>query len=104
MKLADMDLFEVHEAFAAQVIATLRRFESKEHAAKLGLSEPIGTIDLAKMNPNGGSIAIGHPFGATGARVLMQAAYEMKRKNLGTAFISICAAGGLGMTIVLERS
>lgn len=104
MKLSDMDLFEVHEAFAAQVIATLRRFESKEHAAKLGLSEPIGTIDLAKMNPNGGSIAIGHPFGATGARVIMQAAYEMKRRSLGTAFISICAAGGLGMSMVLERS
>lgn len=104
MTLADMDLIEMHEAFAAQVVATLRRFESKEHAQKLGLAAPIGSVDLAKMNPNGGSIAIGHPFGATGARVIMQAAYEMKRRSLGTSFISICAAGGLGFSMVLERS
>lgn len=104
MTLADMDLVEMHEAFAAQVLATLRRFESKEHADKLGLKAPIGSIDRAKLNPNGGSIAIGHPFGATGARVIMQAAYEMARRNLGTGFVSICAGGGLGFSMVLERS
>jgi acetyl-CoA acyltransferase len=104
MKLADMDLVEMHEAFASQVVATLRRFESQAHADKLGLKEPIGTIDPAKLNPNGGSIAIGHPFGATGARVIGQAAHEMARRDLGTAFVSICAAGGLGFSLVLERS
>jgi acetyl-CoA acyltransferase len=104
MRLEDMDLVEMHEAFAAQVVATLRRFESQEHAAKLGLSAPIGKIDLAKLNPNGGSIAMGHPFGATGARVISQAAHDMARRNLGTAFISICAAGGLGFSMILERT
>lgn len=104
MTLADMDLVEMHEAFAAQVLATLRRFESQEHADKLGLARPIGSIDRAKLNPNGGSIAIGHPFGATGARVISQAAHEMARRNLGTAFVSICAGGGLGFSMVLERS
>jgi len=104
MTLDDMELVEMHEAFAAQVLATLQRFESKKHAENLGLKKPIGTIDRAKLNPNGGSIAIGHPFGATGARVIMQAAYEMKRAGLGTAFVSICAAGGLGFSMVLERN
>lgn len=103
MTLADMELVEMHEAFAAQVLATLQRFESKEHAAKLGLKAPIGSIDRAKLNPNGGSIAIGHPFGATGARVITQAAHEMARRNLATGFVSICAAGGLGFSLILER-
>ena len=104
MTLADMDLVEMHEAFASQVLATLQKFESKEHAAKLGLAKPIGEINRAKLNPNGGSIAMGHPFGATGARVISQAAHEMHRQGHGTAFVSICAGGGLGFSMVLDRN
>lgn len=103
MTLSDMDLVEMHEAFASQVLATLVRFESQDHADALGLSEPIGTVDRDKLNPNGGSIAMGHPFGATGARVIGQAAHEMARRELGTGFVSICAGGGLGFSMVLER-
>lgn len=104
MRLADMDLIEMHEAFASQVLATLRRFESQEHADSLGLSEPIGTVDLDKLNPDGGSIAMGHPFGATGARVIGQAAHGLAERDLETAFVSICAGGGLGFSMVLERA
>jgi acetyl-CoA acyltransferase len=104
MKLSDIDFVEMHEAFAAQVLATLRRFESKEHADMLGLSAPIGEIDLEKLNPNGGSIAMGHPFGATGARVISQAAHELVAGDHETCFVSICAGGGLGFSMVLERA
>ena len=103
MTLADIDFVEMHEAFASQVLATVRRFESKEHAEQLGLSAPIGTVDMDAMNPNGGSIAMGHPFGATGTRVIGQAAHEMQRADHNSCFVSICAGGGLGFSMVLER-
>lgn len=104
MKLADVDMIEMHEAFAAQVLATLRRFESRDFAERLGLSAPIiAEVDRDRLNPNGGSIAVGHPFGATGARVISQCAHEMARQGHGSAFISICAGGGHGFSMVLER-
>ncbi|MCB1055764.1 MAG: acetyl-CoA C-acyltransferase, partial [Acidobacteria bacterium] len=104
MRLADAEMIEMHEAFAAQVLATLQRFESATFAEQLGLDGPIiGEVDRARLNPNGGSIAMGHPFGATGARVISQAAHEMARADRGTAFISICAGGGHGFSMVLER-
>ena len=104
MKLSDVDLFEMHEAFAAQVASNLQAFASAEFAKRLGRSAPMGEVDRTRLNVNGGSIAIGHPFGATGARVIMQALGELKRSNLNTALCTVCAAGGLGAAVVLERT
>lgn len=104
MRLADIELIEMHEAFAAQVLATLQRFESRVFAEQLGLTAPIiDEVDRERLNPNGGSIAMGHPFGATGARVISQAVHEMVRADRATAFVSICAGGGHGFSMVLER-
>jgi len=100
----DVDLIEIHEAFAAQVLSTLRAIESKQFAQeKLGLSQAIGTVDIHKLNPHGGSIPLGHPFGATGVRMILQSIYGMKKLNKQTALISICAAGGLGSVMILEN-
>ena len=99
----DLDLLEIHEAFAAQVLSTIRAVESKEWAKeKLGLDHAIGEVDLGKLNINGGSIPLGHPFGATGTRMILQTLHELRalKKNLG--LISICAAGGLGTVMVVE--
>jgi acetyl-CoA acyltransferase len=102
--LADIDLIEMHEAFAAQVASNIQALESETWAReKLGRSEPVGTIDRARLNVNGGSIAIGHPFGATGARLTATLAGEMKRRDLHLGLISVCAQGGLGFAMVLER-
>jgi acetyl-CoA acyltransferase len=99
----DLDLIEIHEAFAGQVLATFRAIESDQFAKeKLGLSSKIGTIDMAKVNPHGGSIPLGHPFGATGTRMVLQAAHGLKRTGKKLALISICAAGGLGEVMVVE--
>jgi acetyl-CoA acyltransferase len=98
-----LDLIEIHEAFAGQVLSTIRAIESKEWAKeKLGLDQAIGQVDMSKVNVNGGSIPIGHPFGATGVRMILGALHELKlrKKNLG--LISICAAGGLGSVMVVE--
>src|SRR5712664_1601665 len=104
MKVADVDLFEIHEAFAAQVLSNLQAWGSKKFADEhLGGGEPIGAPPEEKINPNGGSIALGHPFGATGARLVHQALREMAARGLGTALVSICAAGGLGGTCILTR-
>ena len=104
MKLKDMDLIEMHEAFAAQIASNLQAFASKEFAAKLGRKEALGEVDRAKLNPNGGSISLGHPFAATGARIVSQALRELKRRNKNTALVTVCAAGGLGAALVLERA
>lgn len=104
MKLKDLDLVEMHEAFAAQIASNLQAFASKEFAAKLGRKEPLGELDRKKLNPNGGSISLGHPFAATGARIVTQALLELKRRNQNTALITVCAAGGLGAAVVLERA
>jgi len=104
MKLSDIDLVEIHEAFAAQVLSNLQAWGSKKFADQyLGGAEPIGEVPEEKINPRGGSIALGHPFGATGARLVSQALRELQDKNQNTALISICAAGGLGAACILER-
>jgi len=103
MKLSQVDLFEMHEAFAAQVASNLQAFASPDFAKKLGRAEPLGEVDRSRLNVNGGSIALGHPFGATGARVVTQGLNELKRRNKNTLLCTVCAAGGLGAAVVLER-
>src|SRR3954465_12079690 len=105
MKLADIDLVEIHEAFAAQVLSNLQAWASKKFADRyLGGAEPIGEVPEEKLNPRGGSISLGHPFGATGARLVHQALRELADSGKNTALISICAAGGLGAACILERT
>jgi acetyl-CoA acyltransferase len=104
LTLRDMDLVDMHEAFAAQVLSNLKAFASKAFAEKeLGRPEPLGEIDPAKLNVNGGSIALGHPFGATGARMILQTLHELERRKGQHALLTVCAAGGLGAALVLER-
>jgi acetyl-CoA acyltransferase len=104
MKLSDLDLVEMHEAFAAQILSNLKAFASKKFATEeLGRSQPLGEVDLDRFNVNGGSIAIGHPFGATGARVTMQLLNELKRRDLEVGMLTVCAAGGTGLAMVVER-
>lgn len=104
MQLSDIDYIEMHEAFAASVLAAVRALESDKFAKdKLGKSKAIGKIDLEAMNANGGSLAIGHPFGATGARLMMTMLNEMERRKANTGMATMCAAGGLGLSIIVER-
>lgn len=101
--LADLTLVDMHEAFAGQLACNLRGLASEQHAREvLGRSKALGEVDRAKLNVNGGSIAYGHPFGATGARVIAQALYELKRRGGGLALTTACAAGGVGAAMVLE--
>lgn len=101
--LADLTLIEMHEAFAAQTLANVKMFASKEFAQqKLGRSEAIGEIDMNKFNVLGGSLAYGHPFAATGARMITQTLRELKRRGGGLALNTACAAGGLGAAMILE--
>jgi acetyl-CoA acyltransferase len=104
MKLKDIELVEMHEAFAVQIASNLQAFASKDFAAKLGRKEPLGEVDRKKLNPNGGSISLGHPFAATGARIVTQALRELQRRNQSTALVTVCAQGGLGAALVLERA
>jgi acetyl-CoA acyltransferase len=104
MTLADIDLVEMHEAFAAQVASNLQALASASFAQKAGWSAPVGEVDRERLNVTGGSIAIGHPFGATGARIVTQALNELKRRNKNTVLCTVCAAGGLGAAVVLERA
>jgi acetyl-CoA acetyltransferase family protein len=98
LKLSDMDIVEMHEAFGAQILANLRAWEQ-------GWKEPaIGAFDRSKLNPLGSSIAVGHPFAATGGRIVTTLANEMKRRNARYGLISICAAGGMAAAMILERS
>ncbi len=102
--LADMDLVEMHEAFAAQILSNLKALASEKFAREeLGRDEPVGVVDLDKWNVTGGSIAIGHPFGATGARVTTQILYELRRRDANLGLITVCAAGGHGFAMVVER-
>lgn len=104
LKLQDFDIYEIHEAFAAQVLCTLKAWESAEYCqTRLGRKEPLGSIDRAKINPRGSSVAIGHPFAATGARIVATLAKELAQRGSGRGLISICAAGGMGVTAILER-
>jgi len=103
MKLADIDFVDIHEAFAAQVLSVLKMLASKAFAnERLGKDEAVGEIDIAKLNVHGGSISIGHPFGATGARMVTTMANELAATGKESALLGICAAGGLGAAAVLE--
>ncbi|NVJ59302.1 MAG: acetyl-CoA C-acyltransferase FadI [Gammaproteobacteria bacterium] len=103
MKLSDLDLIEMHEAFAAQTLCNVKAFASKTFAKeKLNRSQAIGEIDMDKFNVLGGSLAYGHPFAATGARLITQMLNELKRRGGGTALTTACAAGGLGASMILE--
>jgi acetyl-CoA acyltransferase len=103
VKVSDLDLIDMHEAFAAQILSNTQAFESTEWSQKhLGRSEKIGEIDWDKFNVTGGSISIGHPFAATGARQITQTLRELKRRGGNLALCTACAAGGLGAAMVLE--
>lgn len=105
LELADMDLIDMHEAFAGQVLSNTQALESKTFAReKLGRSRPVGTIDWERFNVLGGSIAMGHPFAATGARQMVQTLRELGRRGGRFALCSACAAGGLGAAVVLEAA
>jgi acetyl-CoA acyltransferase len=100
----DLGLVEMHEAFASQVLSNIQALESKQFAEeKLGRSTPVGEVNWDTLNVMGGSIAIGHPFGATGARITLTLANEMKRRGVQLGLISVCAQGGMGFAMVLER-
>lgn len=104
LKLQDFDYYEIHEAFAAQVVCTLRAWESADYCRdRLGLSAPLGAIDHAKFNVNGSSLAVGHPFAATGARIIATLAKMLEGRGSGRGLVSICTAGGMGVTAILER-
>jgi acetyl-CoA C-acetyltransferase len=104
LSLQDFDFYEIHEAFAAQVLATLAAWEDINFAkSRLNLAEPPGPIDRTKLNVNGSSLATGHPFAATGARIVATAAKLLHNKGAGRALISLCAAGGQGVTAILEK-
>ena len=103
LKLQDFDFYEIHEAFAAQTIATLNAWESEDFCKKkLGRNKAMGSIDMSKVNTKGGSIAIGHPFAATGARIVATMAKLLETKGSGRGLISICTAGGMGISAIME--
>jgi len=105
LDLQDFDFYEIHEAFAAQTIATLKAWQSEEFCRnKLGRREPMGPIDLSLLNQKGGSIAIGHPFAATGARIIGALAKMLQEKGSGRGLISVCTAGGMGVSAILEAA
>ena len=104
LTLQDFDFYEIHEAFAAQVVCTLRAWENVDYCKnRLGLDKPLGSIDPARLNVNGSSLALGHPFAATGARIVATLAKLLEEKGSGRGLISICTAGGMGVTAILER-
>ena len=104
LSLQDFDFYEIHEAFAAQVLCTLKAWEDKKFCKeRLGLSKPLGKIDRKKLNVNGSSLAAGHPFAATGGRIVANLAKMLEQKGSGRGLISICAAGGQGVVAIVER-
>ena len=104
LSLGDIDLIEMHEAFAAQVLCNLAGFVSRPWAERAGFANPVGEIDRAKLNVMGGSISIGHPFGATGGRILMTLTNELIRRGGQFGLMTVCAAGGMGHAMVIERA
>src|SRR5688500_12711815 len=104
LELKDMDLVEMHEAFAAQVLCNLKGLTSREWAERAGYSKPVGEVDRSRLNVMGGSIAIGHPFGATGGRILTTLCYELARRDAQFGLMTVCAAGGMGHAMVVERA
>jgi acetyl-CoA C-acetyltransferase len=104
LTLQDFDFYEIHEAFAGQVLCTLKAWESKEYCRDvLGRDKPMGSIDRSRMNVKGGSLALGHPFAATGGRIVASAAKMLKQKGSGRVLISVCTAGGMGVAAIIER-
>mgnify|MGYP006163966149 CR=1 FL=1 len=105
LKLQDFDIYEIHEAFEAQVLCTLKAWESPEFCRdRLGLSAPLGSIDRSKMNLKGGSVAIGHPFGMTGSRLVGTLANEMQRRKARYGVVTMCVGGGQGAAALFERA
>ena len=104
LSLANMDLIEMHEAFAAQVLCNLKGLASREWAERAGFSQPVGEVDRSRLNVMGGSIAIGHPFGATGGRILTTLCNELARRGGQFGLMTVCAAGGMGHAMVVERA
>lgn len=104
LTLQDFDYYEIHEAFASQVLSTLKAWEDPQFCKdRLGLAAPLGSIDRAKLNVKGSSLAAGHPFAATGGRILATAAKLISQKGSGRVLVSICAAGGQGVTAIIEK-
>jgi len=104
LELKDMDLIEMHEAFAAQVLCNLKGLVSREWAERAGYTKPVGEVDRSKLNVMGGSIAIGHPFGATGGRILTTLCNELQRRGAQFGLMMVCAAGGMGHAMVVETA
>ena len=105
MSLQDFDFYEIHEAFAAQTLATMKAWESPEFCRdRLGRSAPLGSIDRSKLNVVGSSLAVGHPFAATGARIVATLAKLLHQNGSGRGLISVCTAGGMGVTAILEAA
>ncbi len=104
LSLQDFDFYEIHEAFAAQVLCTLRAWESESFCRdKLGLDAPLGSIDPSRLNVVGSSLAFGHPFAATGGRIIATLAKLLEERGSGRGLVSVCTAGGMGVTAILER-
>ncbi len=104
LTLQDFDFYEIHEAFAGQVLCTLKAWEDPEYCKRvLGRDQPLGSIDRSKMNVKGGSVAIGHPFAATGARIVATLAKIISEKGKGRGLISVCTAGGMGVVAIVEK-
>lgn len=103
LALKDIDLIEMHEAFAAQVLCNLKGLTSREWAERAGYTKPVGEVDRSKLNVMGGSISIGHPFGATGGRILTTLCNELVRRDGQFGLMTVCAAGGMGHAMVVER-
>ena len=103
LDLKDIDLIEMHEAFAAQVLCNLHGFESRTWAERAGFAKSVGEVDRSKLNVMGGSISIGHPFGATGGRILTTLCNELARRDGQFGLMTVCAAGGMGHAMVIER-
>ena len=105
LALQDFDFYEIHEAFAAQTLATLKAWESEKFCReRLGRDRPLGSIDRAKLNVKGGSVAVGHPFAATGTRLVATLAKLLQQRGGGRGLISVCTAGGMGVTAILEAA
>lgn len=104
LTLQDFDFYEIHEAFAGQVLSTLKAWEDEKFCKeRLGLDKPLGSIDRSKLNVNGSSLAAGHPFAATGGRIVASAAKMLNEKGSGRILVSICAAGGQGVVAIIEK-
>jgi acetyl-CoA C-acetyltransferase len=105
LSLQDFDYYEIHEAFASQTLATLKAWESDEFCrTRLGRDRALGPIDRSKLNVKGGSVAVGHPFAATGTRLVATLAKLLRERGRGRGLISVCTAGGMGVTAILEAA